>query len=244
LWSPFERRRKMINPVETRYKGYRFRSRTEARWAVYFDALWIAWEYEKEGYDLSEHGYGWYLPDFWLPQVHMWAEVKPGEFSEEEKTKCILLASLTDHECLLLTGTPAVQSYWAVTGKDKEGDDDYWTRSKNEYALTNLYVTIRPERRFYCDPEFIDGFDDIREAVEAARAARFESPTTKPDRRKMPCRYDWVAGYEGKRVGCVIHEHGGYGKVFMAREGRLAEMLWRGELTGKALADVTARIRP
>lgn len=52
----------MIKAIETNYKGYRFRSRLEARWAIFFDALGIEWEYEKEGYDLGE--LGWYLPDF------------------------------------------------------------------------------------------------------------------------------------------------------------------------------------
>lgn len=51
-----------MKAIETRYKGYRFRSRLEARWAVFFDALGIKWEYEPEGYDLGEAG--WYLPDF------------------------------------------------------------------------------------------------------------------------------------------------------------------------------------
>jgi nucleoside 2-deoxyribosyltransferase len=64
-----------IKPIETLYKGYRFRSRLEARWAVFFDALGIKWEYEKEGYDLGE--VGWYLPDFWLPEQQKWVEIKP-----------------------------------------------------------------------------------------------------------------------------------------------------------------------
>ncbi len=45
--------------IETLYKGYRFRSRLEARWAVFFDALGLKWEYEKEGFggkDHVEHG--------------------------------------------------------------------------------------------------------------------------------------------------------------------------------------------
>lgn len=37
-----------IKPIETVYKGYRFRSRLEARWAVFFDAQGIEWEYEPE----------------------------------------------------------------------------------------------------------------------------------------------------------------------------------------------------
>lgn len=65
----------VLKAIETRYKGYRFRSRLEARWAVFFDALGIEWEYEKEGYDLGEAG--WYLPDFWLPQTNTWVEIKP-----------------------------------------------------------------------------------------------------------------------------------------------------------------------
>lgn len=63
-----------IKPIETQYKGYRFRSRLEARWAVFFDAVGIEWEYELEGYDLGSRG--WYLPDFWLPQANFHAEVK------------------------------------------------------------------------------------------------------------------------------------------------------------------------
>ena len=69
-----------IKPIETRYGGCLFRSRLEARWSVFFDEMGIAWEYEKEGYKLPG---GWYVPDFWLPQVRRWAEVKPGEFSAD-----------------------------------------------------------------------------------------------------------------------------------------------------------------
>lgn len=53
-----------IEAKETQYKGYRFRSRLEAKWAVFFDALGIEWEYEPEGFRLP-NGKG-YLPDFRL----------------------------------------------------------------------------------------------------------------------------------------------------------------------------------
>lgn len=65
----------MIKAIETKYKGYKFRSRLEARWAVFFDALGVQWEYEKEGYDLGDAGY--YLPDFWLPETKSYLEIKP-----------------------------------------------------------------------------------------------------------------------------------------------------------------------
>jgi hypothetical protein len=63
-----------IQAIETKYKGYRFRSRLEARWAVFFDALGIEWEYEKEGFTNGEGDY--YLPDFFLPKTKTWVEVK------------------------------------------------------------------------------------------------------------------------------------------------------------------------
>lgn len=51
-----------ILAIETSYSGYKFRSRTEARWAVFLDTLKLKWEYEREGYQLP--GIGQYLPDF------------------------------------------------------------------------------------------------------------------------------------------------------------------------------------
>ena len=56
-----------LKAIETEYKGYRFRSRLEARWAVFFDACGVKWEYEPEGYDLGDGTY--YLPDFLLHGV-------------------------------------------------------------------------------------------------------------------------------------------------------------------------------
>jgi hypothetical protein len=63
-----------LTPIETYYHGYRFRSRLEARWAVFFDALGERWEYEPQGYKLDGE---FYLPDFWLPERKAFLEVKP-----------------------------------------------------------------------------------------------------------------------------------------------------------------------
>lgn len=63
-----------IKAIETRYKGYRFRSRLEARYAVAFDALGIKWDYEPEGFNVCGRTY---LPDFFLPALSTYVEVKP-----------------------------------------------------------------------------------------------------------------------------------------------------------------------
>lgn len=61
--------------IETVYGGYRFRSRLEARWAVFFDAVGLPYDYEKEGFVLDDCTK--YLPDFWLPSLNLWVEIKP-----------------------------------------------------------------------------------------------------------------------------------------------------------------------
>jgi hypothetical protein len=67
----------MLTAIETVYRGCRFRSRLEARWAVFFQTLGVRWEYEPEGFKLSTGE--WYLPDFrvQLADVLLWCEVKP-----------------------------------------------------------------------------------------------------------------------------------------------------------------------
>lgn len=70
-----------IKAIETTYNNYKFRSRLEARWAVFFDALGIKYEYEPEGFDLGDGI--WYLPDFWLRirgDWGIWVEIKPRSY--------------------------------------------------------------------------------------------------------------------------------------------------------------------
>ena len=69
--------------VETVYKGYRFRSRLEARWAIFFDSLGIKWEYEPEGIVLS-NGKS-YLPDFYLINFNCYFEVKRKSIKDTEE---------------------------------------------------------------------------------------------------------------------------------------------------------------
>lgn len=97
-------------PIETLYKGYRFRSRLEARWAVFFDAIAVEWEYEKQGYDLNGR---WYLPDFWVPHPSMkddgwgfWIEIKPTPLTEEQTGILADLARVTGHRTFAICGQP------------------------------------------------------------------------------------------------------------------------------------------
>jgi hypothetical protein len=91
----------MIKAIETQYKGYRFRSRLEARWAVFFDALCIEWQYEPEGFDM---GGVLYLPDFFIPHLNSWIEIKPIEPSDKELNKVSMLAESLGQSAYLFYG--------------------------------------------------------------------------------------------------------------------------------------------
>lgn len=80
----------MIKAIETVYNGYRFRSRLEARWAVFFDALGVKYEYEAEGFEIG-NGLR-HLPDFSI-QNGVLIEIKPKDsFIPVMKRKYIYLA--------------------------------------------------------------------------------------------------------------------------------------------------------
>jgi len=89
-----------IKPIETCYDGYRFRSRLEARWAVFFNYFNEPYEYEKEGYKLPS---GWYLPDFWLPKFECWLEVK-GQKPTDHEVKLM-------QELAHMTSRPVIQTW-------------------------------------------------------------------------------------------------------------------------------------
>lgn len=82
-----------VEAIATEYGGQRYRSRTEARWAVFFDTAGLAFEYERRPVKLSSGEM--YLPDFYLPDLNAWFEVKGGSDAivTEEATKARLLAN-------------------------------------------------------------------------------------------------------------------------------------------------------
>lgn len=102
-----------MKAIETVYNGYKFRSRLEARWAVFFDTLGIKYQYEVEGYDLDGL---WYLPDFQIPRVgiggsDLFVEVKPFEATDSELAKIYNLASESKTSSMIIQGQPYPAEY-------------------------------------------------------------------------------------------------------------------------------------
>lgn len=92
-----------ITPIETIYNGYRFRSRLEARWAVFFDSLNLPYRYEPEGFT---DGKVMYLPDFYLPTMHRYIEIKATAPTTDDWLKMHAVAA--DLSVTLLVGDPWV----------------------------------------------------------------------------------------------------------------------------------------
>lgn len=183
----------LIRPIETEYNGYRFRSRLEARWAVFMDALSIPYVYEPEGFEMEGMRY---LPDFWLPGLNYWVEVKPTSPNAEEREKAERLAAGTNFPVLFLIDVPAVFTYkrlpdgdGAWTGKLMMAKPGERTDGRIGWAECKCCspgrVDVALDGEACFESEVLLGSADrctglrpdthrIRRAVEVARSTRFE----------------------------------------------------------------------
>jgi hypothetical protein len=139
------RNRNEVGAIETVFDGYRFRSRLEARWAVFFKKARIRYIYEPECFRMFTDG-ELYLPDFYLPDVNMrttedkggiYVEVKPPPLNFNTKEGMRLVAHLaelsyiTGKSVLLIEGMPAlwddifVDKGYGEIYFDAEGDGHY-----------------------------------------------------------------------------------------------------------------------
>ena len=178
----------MIKAIQTKYKGYKFRSRLESRWAVFFDALDIKWQYEPDGYELD--GGVRYLPDFFLPLAPnkwcaldkypgagYWIEVKGGKPTAAEVDKMKELCLVSRHHGYMVYGVPGE---FAPIRCNMEKDVVFSTEQKNAYSFitANLPELTAADSLYFS--AFIDGctpYDeppDVASAINAAKSARFE----------------------------------------------------------------------
>lgn len=110
-----------IKAIETQYKGYRFRSRLEARWAVFFDALGVEWVYEVEGFELDNGTR--YLPDFWIKKPGCWIEIKGESPTHEEVDKAGYLAAQTRQWVNIVYGNPWPGEYGVMALRENYPDE-------------------------------------------------------------------------------------------------------------------------
>lgn len=163
--------------IQTRYKGYKFRSRLEARWAVFFDTLGIEWDYEVEGFVLANGNC--YLPDFFLKTFNggMYVEVKPKELTEEERSNCWQLCKDSGYGVWLAVGLPdfiCYEVFYNQGGNVIDGDGiplaDQAEFENRMFAMSGYGETGGRINKQYVS--LLGG--KLQYAIKKAKQARFE----------------------------------------------------------------------
>ncbi len=180
----------MIKAIQTQYSNVLFRSRIEARWAVFFDLLGLPWQYELECFEFDGVRY---LPDFWLPRQKKWVEIKGSDFkttSADGDKVSKFATAIGEVVYVFAGGIPNVSgdlpendlgSDWAFAMFPHDGEDvpHYFCQCSRcgEYGIEYMG---RSERIKCCpkgaDPrrEFTAMATTIQDAYIGARSARFE----------------------------------------------------------------------
>lgn len=172
-----------IKAIETVYNGYRFRSRLEAKWAVFFDAVGIRYQYEIEGYEMDDIRY---LPDFYLPDYDRWFEIKGKTMSIAEIKKCEEFCFRKDNENIkfsILLGYPEIAK---VEELGIMGIMEYTWEWPSELYPENYRIAVDGlvEKEYYS--RFVRGIwrvpnvsdKGLIAAVKKSRGARFEHGET------------------------------------------------------------------
>lgn len=148
-----------IRAIETRYAGCRFRSRLEARHAVFFDALGVEWDFEAQGFHTPAGGY---LPDFYLPDTNLYVEIKGPPPGEQELAKC-----------------QAVPNLIILVGSIPRRPEDITYLEYGECNRSGFHLLHTCNDGWHSGngrPPFLTPFDKeaVQEALTRARSARFE----------------------------------------------------------------------
>lgn len=173
----------MMRAKDTLYRNHLFRSRLEAKYAVFFDALNEQWEYEKEGYDLDDGDH--YLPDFYLPRIRMFVEIKPTWPNAKEVRKCRKLQFFTERDVAICYGLPleneAIHFGWS------ENDGGKFTEEFHQWSIDDGFLTLNGGSMS----------QEILDAALRATTARFEFGQTPEIATSRPLRntvnYDDIA---------------------------------------------------
>jgi hypothetical protein len=113
----------LIKSIDTFYNGNYYRSRLEARWAVFFDMVGIKYLYEPEGFEnkIGER----YLPDFYLPEMILRNNIHKGiyiEIKNEHFNEDFIAEDWFDKPLILFKGNP-IDNIWNhyIDGGDEYG---------------------------------------------------------------------------------------------------------------------------
>ena len=126
-----------MQALKTFYNHNKYRSRLEAKWAVYFDQMGVKFEYEPAGFNI---GHKCYLPDFYLPELDTYIEVKPESGDRDQvfndMVAMIEIGASSIGKCLAVFGDPLNHKLMAAGRID---DGEKWSDDFSEWCAICFY---------------------------------------------------------------------------------------------------------
>lgn len=180
-----------IRSTKTFYDAYVFRSRLEARWAVYFNVLGVRYNYEPFSFDdlPSIAPRRKYTPDFGIEDEYsktkFWLEIKPKYPTKESIDLMEHVFNLENCEtpCMILYGAeiPALVEHTEEYGlSDGIGIIEF-----NWFFDEDIQSPVPDMQEFPCIfPTFKRGIEEVHEALENARNFDFNYSYIRPQERK------------------------------------------------------------
>jgi hypothetical protein len=96
----------------TYFDGQWFQSRLEARWAAFFKALGIVYEYNGAGETFALQNYRMYTPDFYLADLDVYVEIKYSQDAARVRMREYQdFAKLMGKRLLVISGEPGERQY-------------------------------------------------------------------------------------------------------------------------------------
>lgn len=136
-----------MHAIPTEYDGRLYRSRLEARWAVFMDAIEVRFDYEPEAFELDGISY---LPDFWLPAQGCYYEIKGSYPTQNELDKAHRLARFTQRNVYIEYRSPRLPDWGegdsALCIFPNGEDNQYWWGHCELCGRIELQFNARADR--------------------------------------------------------------------------------------------------
>lgn len=145
-----------MRALPTWYGGYRFRSRLEARWALFLTRVGLDWQYEPQGFLVGQADGDPrpYLPDFYVPTAQLYLEVKPSfadrvdpegvrrwelfaaELAEQypDVRTAMMCGAIPDPETVTACGPPSPDERWGHHATGARYGDGIYVHGDWDYA--------------------------------------------------------------------------------------------------------------
>lgn len=131
-----------IAAIKTTYRSIEYKSRLEARTAIFFYCLGLNFEYEPKYFEIEKDF--WYVPDFYLEDLRLWIEIKGPDIYEEARKKAQGLCQMTNQVVEIWCGSLGVNTiYRFYPGGSMNSGNIINKRFTDIFSRRRLNVALR-----------------------------------------------------------------------------------------------------